>query len=488
MSQTALKKMKELEDRYAKAKREAEATGGRIDHDEAAQLKRIETRITRVKDELKRTGQLKEFDAEEMNDPKAGQVPLGSVSWGGRYRGKFWAITDINGDIVRGGPNLILKDMAAMNHMGALALKAIEDLETLDKQWRAEHDAVRKSTSDAASDVKTLGADVKKGENGALAKRVKTDRDFFADVNGYIEKLEVAEGLFRKIPGAEKDFEAASYKLKAVVYQYEVDKATDKYKDKEEELEQLKEDIEEAQELFEKVVEFALNIAKKDWKDAAANAITYLGKKAIDAVYEPELNTLKAELESLKKEVKQLKDKQFVNAIEGARADLESAAIRLENAQADFKTALEQLARVQANARNELNESSSTKLAGKLIAGRAQQLKAITTAHSACRRYLEISKRGAGRIAEIGDNYADVGTFLTEAAKVDPAFKPTTLYARTLELAARSNVVMLDNWRNWVEHVQGECTKALKWLDEGDKGPMAPFKEAISLVKQGMSA
>jgi hypothetical protein len=198
---------------------------------------------------------------------------------------------------------------------------------------------------------------------------------------------------------------------------------------------------------------------------------------------------LKDELEALKKDVKELKDKQFVSAIEGARADLESAAIRLENAQADFKTALNQLARVQANARNELNESSSTKVVGKLIVGRAQQLKAITTAQTACRRYLELSKRGSTRISEIGDNYGYVGTFLADAAKVDPAFKPTTLYARTLELSARSNVVMLDNWRTWVEHVQDECNKALKWLlDERDKGPMAPFKEAITLVKQGMSA
>ena len=488
MSQGTLQKLNELEDRYAQAKRAAEASGGGIDQDEAAQLKRVATRIHRIKDELKRTSKLMVFDAEDMSDPKSGQVPLGSLNWGGRYRGKFWAITDVNGNIVRGGPSRILKDMAAMNQMGALVLKAIEDLETLDKQWRAEHDAVRKATADAANEVKSLAADVKKGANGALAKRAKNDRDFFADVNGYVEKLEAAEALFRKIPGAEKDFVAASFKLNAVVFQYEVDQATDRHEDKEDELEQLKKDIEDAQEFFKDVVEVALNIAKQDWKDVAANAISYLGKKAIDAAYEPQLNTLKDQLEALKKEVKGLKDKQFFNAIEGARADLESAAIRLENAQADFKTALEQLARVQANARNELNESSSTKQVGKLSVGRTQQLKAITAGQTACRRYLELSKRGSARVSEIGDRYGAVGTFLTDASKTDPAFERTTLYARTLELSARSNVVMLDNWRNWAEHVQGECTKALKWLDEGDKGPMAPFKEAISLVKQGMSA
>ena len=413
MSQTVLKKLKELDDRYARAKKEAEATGGGIDREEAAQLKRIETRIKRIKDELKRTGKLVDFDAENVNDPKAAQVPLGSINWGGRYRGRLWAITNVNGDIVRGGTSLILKDMAAMNHMGALALKAIDDLETLDKQWRAEHDAVRKASDEAANDVKTLAADVKRGENCTLAKRAKEDRDFFTDVNSYIEKLEVAEGLFRKIPGAEKDFQAASHKLNAVVFQYEVDKASDTYKDKEDELEQLKKDIEEAQDLFKDVVEIATNIAKGDWTDVAANALSFLGKKTIDAAYEPRLNTLKEELEALKKEVKELKDKQFFNAIEGARADLESAAIRLENAQADFKTALEQLARVQANARNELNESSSTKLVGKLIVGRAQQLKAITAGQTACRRYLELSKRGSDRISEIGDCYGNVGTFLT---------------------------------------------------------------------------
>jgi hypothetical protein len=47
-------------------------------------------------------------------------------------------------------------------------------------------------------------------------------------------------------------------------------------------------------------------------------------------------------------------------------------------------------------------------------------------------------------------------------------------------------VVELDEWRNWVSHVQGECTKALQWL--GSNGPMAPFDQAISLVKQGMSS
>jgi hypothetical protein len=321
-----------------------------------------------------------------------------------------------------------------------------------------------------------------------LAKRVKKDKDFFSDVNGYLEKLELAEGLFEMIPGAEKDFEAASYKLKEVVFAYEVDKTSDKYKDKEEELEDLKKEIESTQELFKEVVEIATNIAKQDWKDVAANAISFLGKRAIDAAYEPQLNTLKQELEGLKQKVRELKDKQFFNAIEGARARLESASIRLENAQSEFKTALEQLARVQANARNELNESSSTAIAGKLIVGRTQQLKSIAAGQTSCRRYLELSKRGSDRISEIGDKYGMVGAFLDQAAKADPAFNRNKRFAKTLELSSRSNVVELDEWRNWVKHVQSECTKALQWLDQGSKGPMAPFDQAISLVKQGMSS
>jgi hypothetical protein len=490
MSQTAFKQLDELTKRYTKVKQAAEADDGVIDAEEKGQLERIDKRIKAIKGELQRQGKLKEitFDAEDVNDPVVQQVALGPINWGGKYRGKFWAITNVDGDVVRRGERFPSSAMAKMNEFGALALAAMADLEKLHAQWRSDYDVVRKATDQAAADVKTLGADVNKGENGALAKRVKGDRDFFGDVNGYLEKLELAEGLYKKIPAAEKDFEAASHKLKEVVFAYEVDKTSDQYKDKEEELEDLKKDIESAKELFKEIVDMALNIAKQDWKDVAANAISFLGRQAIDAAYEPRLNTLKQELETLKKKVRDLKDKQFMSAIEGARAGLESASIRFENAQSEFKTALDQLARAQANARNELNESSSTAIAGKLVVGRTQQLKSIATGQTSCRRYLELSRRGAERISEIGNKYGAVGSFLDQAAKVDPAFSSDKRYAKTLELSARTNVVELDEWRNWVSHVQSECTKALQWLDQGSKGPMAPFDQAISLVKQGMSA
>ncbi len=475
--------------------REDFARDGTITPAEAATLESVSTKLEALRQkigEYNKTkgiapgGTAKKKPKSAVTEGEASlvkQVPLGQLSWGGRFRGQLWGITDKNNAVVRGGGSGPLKDIAAMNNLGERALQAIAGLDALEKRWSSERDVVRKAALHGVGDLKKLEQALP-----AMRKRMKGDGDFFSDVDGYLIALEAAEAVVGKIRKAEKDFDKASHELQAAVLAQKVDETGKQVEGAEGELKQLQADIEEAKKIFGGVLETVIQVAKQDWEGLATKAISFLGEKTIEAHYEPQLKELKQKLAAAKSEMVRLKSSELVSRIEAARSGVESAAIALENAQGEFRTALGQLARKQSNAKNELKESSSTAIAGQMIAQRTKQLHSIATARATCGRYLGDSAGVSANMAKISHQYALVGSWLDGAAKADPAFSRETPYAKMLELSSRSNTVMLDRWRDWVDSVQGECRRALAWIDDqGAKGPMAPFDQAITLIKQGLS-
>jgi uncharacterized protein (DUF1330 family) len=410
------------------------------------------------------------------------QIALGKIHWGGKFRGQLWGLAGPDGALAHGGSAGHLKDLAAMNDYGARALAAIGELDTLERQWRSEHAAVRAAASDATADLQKLQKALP-----AMRQRRKADADFFEDVDGYLVALTRAESYVGRFREAEQGFEQAANLLKVAIYQHKIDEAGAKTDAAKAELQALQGDIDEAKRIFGSVFDTVVQVAKQDWEGLATKAISYLGEKSIDASYGPQLKELQKKLDAAKGELTRLKTAALITGIEAARNGVNMATIRLENLQAELRTALDELDRHRAHAGDELKESASTAIVGQLIAQRATQLRAIGAARATCARYQRVSQAVAGNIAEISRQYSLVGAFLDNAARADAAFERSTAYAKLLERSSRSNAVELDQWGTWVASAQRECSQAMAWLgDAGPKGPMGPFDKSTAMTREGL--
>jgi hypothetical protein len=408
-------------------------------------------------------------------EPIIVEEPLGPLRWGGKYRGDFWALANTKGEVVRSGGGGLSNDLARINGLGTRALAAIADLETLDGKWRSESSVVRKATDQGATDVKAL---VK--AKPAISKRNEKEDDFLGDVNGFLTALKDAEEKTKQIRKAEHDLDEAVELLNAAVYAFEFNEEEKKVKRTEDEIKKLNDEIAQAKSIFKNVMEIATKVAKQDWEGLATKAISAYADAVIDAAYAQQLDELKKQLSEAKKKMGQLKEKELVSRINAAHSKLESATVALDIAQSNLAKFLENFKKIQRNARNELNKSEDTKIAGKMIDDRTKQLNSIAAARATCRKYLNDSKRVAKAMSLISDQYSQVGTFLDKAVKIDPAFDQNKPYGKKVYLLSIKNAVSLGNWSAWVSGVQSECSKALQFFDQqGDKGPMGPFDQAI---------
>jgi len=420
----------------------------------------------------------------------ARQVPLGPVRFGGRTKGRLWAMTDPRGAIVRGGSGSHLKPLSQLNELGAWVLQAVADHAAREDQWRQGVALARKSAEKARSDLKVLKREGSRGETalGQAMERRLDESDFFGDVDGYLDAQERAEGLVGVIRKAEKDFDRATHQLDAALSAAAYHEVEKDLKDKQEELEQLERDIEQAKRIFGQVIGIVNQVRKQDWEGLATRVISQVATRSIEAKWAPEVAKLKEELASAKKQMRRLKTEELVSQIEAARAGLESAALAFENAREELDTALGQLARHRKNASHELKESSSTAVAGRLIAQRAQQLYAVTRTRQLCEAFLRDTRKGTQRLLQISRQYSLVGSRLDRTARSEPAYARGTMLRKTLEQSALSNAVLIDQWQTWLEKkVQPECAQALKWLTkDGPTAPMAPFDEAVELLERGL--
>jgi len=487
MSDKLTQQLQKMEQQYDTLKKEF-SSDGKVTREELLVLKSVQSKLQGFRKKV--VGNSGSQNIAQSNASSklssgapvpAKQVSLGALRWEGKYKGKLWGLTDKSGAIARGGK---LKFMARLNSLGERALVAIAELETVAGDWNADVDAVLEAAVQAGKDLKAL-----KKSQPAMRKRMKNDPDFFGDVNGYLVALKGAEKIVGRIGKAEKDYNQAVILLEAEVAAKQGDDAGEDAKSKQGAVNAKEAEIKEAKRIFGDVMKLVIQVAKQDWKGLATKAVSHLADKYVVASYASELKELKKELSAAKNKVKAFKTKELVKRIEAAAVGVESAVIDFENAQAELTTALGALKRHQANATNELKESSSTAIGGKLLVQRAEQLHSITMARNSCGRYIRESAVVSKNIAQISLNYIQMTSWLASAAKTDPAFGPNTPYGKMLALSAGSNASKLDNWVAWDKHVRSECTKALKRVtDPGPKGPMAPFDEGITVLDEGLTA
>ncbi len=413
------------------------------------------------------------------------QVPLGNVVYDGKRQGKLWAVTDPQNNIVTSGASPSEKDMAHANKLGRSALKAITDLESLDLEWRRLYKNNIKASAQAKEDVKKLVESVPamKKRN---AKGNSRDDNFDLRVKVYLDALDEAQTLVEQ---TEEDGQAlgnATNKLTAAVLELRFDEAEKMFAIKEDMRDQLRADMAESKRIFGDLLSTAIQFAKQDWKGLATRAVTYLGEKSIEAEYAPGLEKLSQELIAAKNAMTKLKTDKLVTLVEAARHELNRAALALASTEKQFVRTLEKLDRERASARNELNESPSTKHAATMIEQRVQHIKDVDKARATCAKYLRDSAKIAKAMAGISRNYILVSDMLDAAGKANPAFADS-MYKDIVLRGTTSNAVELDRWTNWASSVQVKCTKAHKWLNtKGPGGPMGSFDKVIPLISNGL--
>jgi chromosome segregation ATPase len=320
-----------------------------------------------------------------------------------------------------------------------------------------------------------------------MAERMKTDADFFRDVNEYVRAETAAKGFIGKIEVAETEVRSAVHGLNSALFKQKLDQAEGEQAAAAAALEQKKAEIKEAQEIFKEVFAIATKIVKQDWKGIAEKALEFVGKKAVDAAYADDLAALKDGLAAAKGKVSHFKTSVLAQDIEKARADLAAAAGRLDNVHEEFEAALDELGNQQANAQNELNESKQTAPVGQMIGERVKQIAAISDAKAACAIYTRAADGAKSKLEKIAGEFAKVGTWLDLAAKADSAFDREMPYAKMIERCSRRNADLFWNWAATVPSAKRECDEALRWLaDSGDKGPMGDFEKARKATSKGL--
>jgi hypothetical protein len=411
-------------------------------------------------------------------------VLMGTIlDWNARKGGrdsKLWYLVDRSGAVVRRGGRE-LQAMARMNQLCEEMLNVTIDIVTLDQEWHRKISEVWAAVKAAHKDVEQLEKVLP-----AITGRMDTDPDFFGRVNNYLVALTKPESAIGVIAAAAADLKEAEADLRVAVTDLQIERVRDELKIKNEEMEQLKKDIAEAKRIFKSVISIVKQVADMDWKGLATRALDYLEEYAIDktieADYEQDLKRLQQELANANAKLRKLTTQKLVDAIEARVRGVEAATTRLTNAQKGLNTAVKELGRYRADAQNELNDSKSTALAGKLLGERGKQVLTIASARSLCDRFTNMSAAVSNDVSSLATDFGTVFKLLQKPAESDPAWG-------TARMSAEYDRV---NLKMWADHSlkgrQNECSKARKWLDEnGAKGPMAPFDDAIALIHQALS-
>lgn len=409
------------------------------------------------------------------------QLPLGQLVWNNRTR-KIWGFTDREGQLARGGSSWQDKDLTRMNALAEHAVNMVVQMQEWEEAWRLDVFKVKQ----AAKDAKTGLAKVEKALP-AMADRMKTDPDFFQDVNAYIKAEAAAKAFIGKIEVAETELKAAAHALNSAVFKQQLDKAEGEKDAAQGALDAKKAELKEAQDIFKEVFAVAVKVVKQDWKGIAEKALEFAGKKLIDAAYADQLAELKDKLDAAKGKVKHFKTSVLAEDIERAREDFSAAAGKLRNVHEEFSAALDDLGNQQANAQNELKESKQTAPVGEMIGERVKQIGAIADARAACKVWLRDADNAKTKLEKIAGEFAKVGSWLDEAAKANAEFDRELPYARMIERCARLNADAFWDWAATVPSAKRECEESVKWLaDAGDKGPMGDFEKARKATSQGL--
>jgi hypothetical protein len=324
---------------------------------------------------------------------------------------------------------------------------------------------------------------------------MKDDPDFYQDVKGFTSGLAEARKTAKGVAKAAKDFQAATSALHAAVLDEKTYRAEKDVADAEAAVQAKQKQIDETKAVFMIVVDIATKVAKQEWGAIASKALEYAQDKALDAAADAlvagrlieQLDRLKANLDKARAKVDEFKEGALDARLQERQSALESAATALEMAHDALKDAVADLPGAQQNAINELNESSSTAAAGKMIAARATQIASVEVARASCGAYVQVADKAQARMQQFVELFRQISTFLPKAAKDKPYYAEDRPYGGELYRASLANSIAFGDWATSIPGVKREAEEALKWLARTDaEGPLGPFDQAIESTRKDL--
>ena len=425
----------------------------------------------------------------DLNVVRLRKESLGRLRWDG-HQGELFAFTDANGALVTGGPRAGWKKMATCNLFGRRALAANDDLNKLERAWRAGAAAVPKGTSDGVALAKRAKASM-----GAISERAKNDDKFAQVMNDYFRQIDALGPLSDAIAKADKKYSESTHRLKSTILDTKIQEQNDEIADLKDQEAELEKDRASTQKIFAQVLGLAGTIAAFAVAPAAAAAITLVSKGAevsgnvlIDGAYDAKLGELESQLKDAKGKLGELKKSKYVEDIGAATDVLAQAAIDCKTAARLFTNAIRELMRRGAPALNVSSKSRDTAVISEVVARRSEQRQRLTALHASAQQFIDLLNGLTPGMTRLRDMYAWVGDWITDIAAADSRLARGSPWANAAELDAVSNAVQLGDWITHAGQVRGPCQAALT-SSEGSAADaaLAPFDEAMKYVEQAMS-
>lgn len=424
-------------------------------------------------------------------EPTVNKIAIGRVVWAnGQGRRQIWGLINTQGEVATAGSAWHEKALVEMNSVAERGVQLVVGLQEREEKFRLDLFKVRSAAKEGAkglAEVKKLGP--------AIAKRMKTDDDFYEDVKGFTTALADAKKGAKSVSKAAKEFEAATSALQAAVLDEKTYHAKKDVAAAEAAVKDKQAQIDEAKAIFKTVIDIATKVAKQEWGAIASKVLDYAQDKAIDAAADAlvagrlieQLEQLKANLAKAKAKVEEFEQGALDARLQEKQAKLEAAAKDLEMAHDALHEAVSNLPGAQRNAINELNENKSTAPAGKMIEARAVQIGNVEAARASCGEYVRVCDKAKARVQQFINLFQDVSTFLKKAAAEKPYYADDKPYGRELYRASLANAVAFGDWTMSIAAVKREAQDALAWLAKTDgDGPLASFDEAIEVTRKDM--
>ena len=452
--------------------------------------------VAEAKASAKKRGKVKTITFEDgdtivAGEPTVNKIAIGQIVWAnGQGRRQIWGLINTDGEVARSGGAWHEKALVEMNSVAERGVELVVGLQEREEKYRLDLFKVKSGVKEGAkalAEVKQLGP--------AIARRMKTDDDFYEDVKGFTTALAEAKKSAKSVSKAAKDFEAATSALQAAVLdektyhaKKDVDAAEAAVRDKQAQ-------IDEAKAIFKTVVDIATKVVKQEWGALASKVLDYAQDKAIDAAADAlvagrlieQLEQLKSNLAKAKAKVDEFEQGALDARLQEKQAKLESAAKDLEMAHDALHEAVSDLPGAQRNAINELNENKSTAPAAKMIAARAAQIGAVEAAQASCGEYVRVADKAKARMQQFINLFRQVSTFLKKAAADKPYYADDKPYGRELYRASLANSIAFGDWSMSIAGVKREAEDALKWFAKTDAdGPLGKFDEAIEVTRKDL--
>lgn len=400
---------------------------------------------------------------------------LAKVYWGGRYKGKLWAMVDPQGKEAKSGSPIAA--LARLNKDGRDAARLIAEMEDnrLSCQFRIEQIQLEnKNVAGKCAVVNKAMKDAGHLQNKSLQEYSKALRD--------------AKAARGQIKTAGIEIEARLKDLENAKNEYEKSEVESLAKEKKVKLKNAQKERDATIASITKVLAYAKLVRGGNLVSIADAAINKIATDIVTVDYEPKLKALRKEIKVLEGRSADLDKLIFKGQVKAATLKLKAQLSDLGNKQDSLNSALKNAAEMRKLAVDALDgkktSTRATRGLADIMKDRQKHIKYVEWARKDFAAYKATLERLMRDLTALARIYGSVDGLLKSAAKTDKSFSPDSEYGKAIVKWAAGNGLLLSNWWTHAGNEVSCCKKEEKYLnDNGARGPFAEFNKIQEQIK-----